>query len=44
MFRFSWKFVGADGKIVSEGIDFGTLDANGKIQSIAGFFGPTKPL
>lgn len=44
MFRFTWKFLGADGKTMSEGVDFGTLDAGGKIQTIVGFFGATKPL
>jgi hypothetical protein len=44
MFRFTWKLVGGDGKTVIEGIDFGTLGADGKLQRIVGFFGPTKPL
>ena len=44
VFRFNWKFLAADGKTMSEGIDFGTLDAGGKIQTIVGFFGVTKPL
>lgn len=43
-FRFTWKFLGADGKTISEGIDFGSLDSDGKIREIVGFFGPTKPL
>lgn len=44
MFRFAWKFVGGDGKTVMEGIDFGTLGPDGKLQRIVGFFGPIKPL
>jgi hypothetical protein len=44
MFRFAWKFVGGDGKTVMEGIDFGALAPDGKLQRIVGFFGPTKPL
>lgn len=44
MFRFAWKFVGGDGKTVMEGIDFGTVAADGKLQRIVGFFGPIKPL
>jgi hypothetical protein len=42
--RFTWKLVGVDGKTLSEGIDFGVLDSEGKIQMIVGFFGPTEPL
>ena len=44
MFRFAWKFVGGDGKTVMEGIDFGALGPDGKLQRIVGFFGPIKPL
>jgi hypothetical protein len=44
MFRFAWRFVGSDGKTVMEGIDFGALGADGKLQRIVGFFGPNKPL
>jgi len=44
MFRFTWKFVGGDGKTVMEGIDFGVLGPDGKLQRIVGFFGPIKPL
>lgn len=44
MFRFAWKFVSGDGKTVMEGIDFGTLGPDGKLQRIVGFFGPIKPL
>jgi len=44
MFRFVWKLVGGDGKTVMEGIDFGVLGADGRLQRIVGFFGPIKPL
>jgi hypothetical protein len=44
MLRFTWKFVGKDGKTVIEGIDFGELGPDGKLQKIVGFFGPVKPL
>lgn len=44
MFRFAWKFVGGDGKTVMEGIDFGAIGPDGKLQRIVGFFGPNKPL
>ena len=43
-FQFLWKMVGADGKTTLEGCDFGELDRNGRIRSIAGFFGPPPPL
>jgi hypothetical protein len=38
--RFTWKMVGADGKDVMEGIDFGELGDDGRITRIVGFFGP----
>jgi hypothetical protein len=38
--RFAWKIFGPDGSAVSEGVDFGELDDDGKIRSIVGFFGP----
>lgn len=40
LFRFSWAFMTGDGVTQIEGIDFGTVAADGRIQSIAGFFGP----
>ena len=43
-FRFLWELHGADGALITAGIDFGTLSADGKIQSITGFFGPPPPL
>jgi hypothetical protein len=44
MLRFTWKFVGGDGKTLMEGIDFGVVGPDGKLQRIVGFFGPIKPL
>ena len=44
IFRFAWKFVGGDGKTVNEGVDFGALGTDGRLQRIVGFFGPIKPL
>lgn len=41
--RFTWRMVLADGKVAAEGTDFGTLNADGKIRSIVGFFGPLAP-
>jgi len=38
--RFAWKMVGPDGAVVMEGVDFGSLDGDGKLKSIVGFFGP----
>jgi len=44
MLRFTWKFIGSDGKTVNEGIDFGVVGSDGKFQQIVGFFGAIKPL
>ncbi len=41
---FSWKMVTNDRKIVTEGVDFGTLSEDGRIQEIVGFFGPPPAL
>jgi hypothetical protein len=42
--RFTWRIVKADGSTLSEGMDFGELDADGRIRRIVGFFGPFSPL
>ncbi len=42
--RFTWKFVGGDGKTINEGIDFGVVGNDGRLQSIVGFYGAIKPL
>jgi len=44
MLRFSWHFVLPDGKVQTEGIDFGELTPDGRIAKIVGFFGSLKPL
>jgi len=38
--RFAWEFAASDGQIVVAGIDIGELASDGKLQRIAGFFGP----
>jgi hypothetical protein len=42
--RFTWKMLGADGSTIIEGIDFGELAPDGRIQRIVGFFGPPPAL
>jgi hypothetical protein len=42
--RFYWKRVLADGSSRPEGIDFGEIVDDGKIQRIVGFFGPLERL
>lgn len=44
MIRFTWKFIGADGKVRNEGMDFGEIASDGRLRKIVGFFGPVKPL
>ena len=41
--RFNWKLVGADGKTMIEGLDFGELAEDGRIRSIVGFWGDPPP-
>lgn len=38
--RFSWRLVKADGSVATEGMDFGVLDPDGRLERIVGFFGP----
>ncbi len=40
VFRFSWLMRDAQGDIALEGMDFGTIAPDGRVQSITGFFGP----
>ena len=42
--RFTWIMQAADGSTMMEGIDFGELAPDGRIQKIVGFFGPTTPV
>jgi len=37
--RFGWQLVGPDGAVVLEGMDVGTLRADGRLAQIVGFFG-----
>ena len=42
-FRFAWRM--RDGQsVVTEGVDFGQLAADGRIERITGFFGPLPEL
>ncbi|MEM9279403.1 MAG: nuclear transport factor 2 family protein [Pseudomonadota bacterium] len=41
---FTWQFVKADGEITIKGFDFGTLDEDGRLIQIVGFFGPPPQL
>ncbi|MEM7069634.1 MAG: nuclear transport factor 2 family protein [Pseudomonadota bacterium] len=42
--QFLWRFVNAEGEVVINGIDFGTLDEDGRLCQIVGFFGPPPEL
>ncbi len=42
--RFSWRILKPDGSTLSDGMDFGELDADGRIKRIVGFFGAFAPL
>ena len=41
--RFTWKILKADGSAISEGMDFGVIDGEGRLSKIVGFFGPVRP-
>ena len=38
--RFAWTMSSPDGSQVMDGVDFGQLDADGRLKLICGFFGP----
>ncbi|MEM9330206.1 MAG: nuclear transport factor 2 family protein [Pseudomonadota bacterium] len=38
--QFNWRFVQPNGEVAINGVDFGTLDENGQLSQIIGFFGP----
>jgi hypothetical protein len=38
--RFAWAMLASDGCQVMEGVDFGELDADGRLKMICGFFAP----
>jgi hypothetical protein len=40
VFRFSWVMRDATGNVALEGMDFGEIAPDGRVQSITGFFGP----
>jgi len=40
VFRFAWVMTGPDGAVALEGMDFGTVAPDGRLESITGFFGP----
>ncbi|MEM7215706.1 MAG: nuclear transport factor 2 family protein [Pseudomonadota bacterium] len=42
--QFNWQFVNPDGEVVIRGVDFGTLDNDGRLREIVGFFGPPPEL
>ena len=42
--RFTWRMEGADGSTIIEGIDFGELADDGRLQRSVGFFGPRPDL
>jgi hypothetical protein len=44
MLRFTWRIVKPDGSTLTEGMDFGELDGDGRIRKIVGFFGPFSPI
>ena len=44
MLRFAWKFIVADGKVQTEGVDFAEVAPDGRLRKVVGFFGSLKPL
>jgi len=44
MFRFVWQMLDAKEKPQLTGMDFGEVDAQGRITRIVGFFGPLPEL
>ncbi|GGH25571.1 SnoaL-like domain-containing protein [Cribrihabitans marinus] len=42
--HFTWHMVGPDGAILVRGHDMATLDTDGRIARLAGFFGDPDPL
>ena len=41
--RYTWRIVVGD-RVLVDGMDVSTLDANGMIERVDGFFGPVRPL
>jgi hypothetical protein len=44
LLRFTWARIGADGRNIRNGIDFGELAADGRFLRITGFFDPPPPM
>jgi hypothetical protein len=42
--HFGWRMVAADGRVQVEGVDFGRLAPDGRLESVTGFFGDPPPL
>lgn len=42
--RFGWRLLDPDGAVAVDGVDFGVLGADGRLNRIVGFFGPLPPL
>ncbi len=42
--RFTWAFLTPDGRRLIEGIDFGAVDAQGRLNCVTGFFGQPRPV
>jgi hypothetical protein len=40
LLRFGWRMVGPDGAVLLDGMDFGELATDGRLERIVGFFGP----
>jgi hypothetical protein len=40
LLRFAWRWLGAHGETVMDGMDFGQLASDGSLSRIVGFFGP----
>ncbi|WP_306143892.1 nuclear transport factor 2 family protein [Roseibium sp. MMSF_3412] len=38
-FYFKWQLITGDGIVKIDGVDFGTVSADGRLQEIVGFFG-----
>jgi hypothetical protein len=41
--RFEWEIVAPDGTVAMAGVDYAALAADGRLQSVGGFFGPSVP-
>lgn len=39
-FRFAWQWADSNGVVINEGISFGKLAKDGRLQGLTAFFGP----